>query len=376
MSTIVDNAVPGPATHALIVAVGYYHHLPGGAGRTVQNTMGLRQLTTPPLSAKAVVDWLVNDYKNPAAPLGSIELLASAPGGYTYGARTVDGATLNNVLAARDSWLPRLEGNPGNVAFFYFCGHGVERDTQYLLLEDFGASDADPMAASIDLDRFHDHMTACPADTQIFVADACREVPWELITTYDAMGTAVVQGQRGGNTDRKAPILRAAAQGRPAFGAPGEVTLFTQALLAALRGAGAVEEPYASDHWVVRYFHLASAIRALLANVPEGTPRQEFRTGGEGGDILLAELAGPPQVSVQLDFIPPETAAYATIELSSALRNVICSRQPIDGLWRAEVPAEYAYQLAATYTGDRYPPLNRPIPVLPPMLLFSVQVTP
>jgi Caspase domain len=376
MTTVVENAVPGPATHALIVAVGYYHHLPGGEGRTAQDTMGLSQLTTPPLSAKAVIDWLVNDYKNPAAPLGSIELLVSEPGGFTYGTRPVDGATLNNVLAARDCWLPRLNGNADNVAFFYFCGHGVERDTQYLLLEDFGASEADPMAASIDLDRFHDGMTACRADTQIFVADACRQVPWDLIPTYGDMGTALVRRKLGGNTDRTAPILRAAAQGQSAFGAPGEVTRFTQALLAALRGAGAVEEPDSSDHWVVRYFALAGAVGALLANAPEGTPRQESRTGGEAGDVLLAELAGPPQVSVQVDCVPPETATYVNIELSSAIRNVTRSSQPIDGLWHAEVPADYAYRLAATYTGDRYPPLCRTVPVLPPMRRFPVQVTP
>ena len=215
---------------------------------------------------------------NSAAPLGSIELLMSTEDDFRYGGTAVDRATLPNAQRSVQGWFNRCHGNAGNLALFYFCGHGLERDKQYLLLEDFGEAPLDPLAASIDLDRFHDGMAACAADSQVFLADACRQVPWDLIKTYGDMGTPLIPPRLGGNTDRNAPILRAAAQGRPAFGAPGEVTNFTRALLLALRGAGATEELDGTDRWVVRYLALASAVQTLLAETPADGGRQECRT--------------------------------------------------------------------------------------------------
>lgn len=29
MTLIYESPIPGPATHALVIGVGYYHHLPG-----------------------------------------------------------------------------------------------------------------------------------------------------------------------------------------------------------------------------------------------------------------------------------------------------------------------------------------------------------
>ena len=90
------------------------------------------------------------------------------------------------------------------MALFYFCGHGLERDKQYLLLEDFGETPLDPLAASIDLDRFHDGMAACAADAQVFIADDPERPYWESwaaalealvvglgLTTPDALDAAI-----------------------------------------------------------------------------------------------------------------------------------------------------------------------------------------
>jgi Caspase domain len=375
MTLIVDNRPTGPALHAFVIGVGYYRHLPGGSGPVLDNTLDLEQVRTPPLSAQAVLHWLTTDYANTAAPLGTVELLMSTEDDFRHGTTPVDRATLANTQQAVDAWFDRCTRSPGNLAFFYFCGHGLERDKQYLLLEDFGQAPRDPLAASIDLDRFHDGMAACAADTQVFIADACRQVPWDLIRTYGDMGNPLIPPALGGNTDRNAPILRAAAQGRPAFGAPGEVTNFTSALLLALRGAGATEELDGTDRWVVRYLALASAVQTLLAETATEGARQECRTGGEAADLLLAELRTPPEVTVQIDCHPPDSAPFAALTLTSELRGASYDRQPGAGSWRLSVPADYAYRLAATYLDGRYPAWARNVPVLPPLRRISAQVT-
>lgn len=374
MTMIINTQVNGPALHAFVIGVGHYRHLPDGADPVSAKTFGLQQVTTPPLSVRAVLDWLTNDYPHPESPpVGSIELLMSVDGGFAYDGNLVDGATLPNVQSAVNDWFQRCDSHADNVALFYFCGHGLERDKQYLLLEDFGQLPLNPLAMSVDLDRFHDGMVACRADTQIFIADACREVPWDLLKMGNGLGDPLLPPILGGNTDRNAPILRAAAQGQSAFGVPGQVTHFTQALLRALRGAGASEEPDNSDHWTVRYFRLVGAVQRLLADGPPEMNRQQCRTGGEAGDVILAHLPGPPEVTVQIDCVP---ADVAELELSSELRKVTQSWEPSAVSWRLEVPADYAYRLAAAYVDGRYPAWYRFVPVLPPLFRLSVGETP
>lgn len=147
MTTVVDKKVHGPALHAFVIGVGHYRHLPGGSGTILKNPLGLDQITEPPLSARAVLEWLTRDYypHSEGPPLGSIELLLSQHGGYQYKGAAVDEATLPNAEAAAYSWYQKCDSRHGNVAFFYFCGHGLQRDKQYLLLEDFGQAPMNPM---------------------------------------------------------------------------------------------------------------------------------------------------------------------------------------------------------------------------------------
>ena len=181
MTTLLDTETADTALHALIIGVGDYPHLPGGTGTTTQADLGLGQVSTPVPSALAVCNWASTEYGNAAAPLGSIELLISARDPYDVplGGISVDRATEANVRDAVQRWLQRADRNPGNIALFYFCGHGVEKDNQYLLLEDYGANQYQPTEASIDLNGFHTGMLSCKAGTQLFFADACRQVPWD-----------------------------------------------------------------------------------------------------------------------------------------------------------------------------------------------------
>ncbi|WP_327731339.1 caspase family protein [Streptomyces sp. NBC_00487] len=369
MTTVLDKQTRDAAVHAFVIGVGAYRHLPGGSGPLMANTLGLEQIQEPALSARAFLDWLTGDYPHPSGvPLGSIELLMSTSDDpYRYDGHDIAPADLPNAQLAASSWIERCNANKANVTLFYFCGHGFARDHQYLLLEDFGQAPLNPMSTSIDLNRMRYGMARCEADTQIFISDACRQVKWDLLKTFDTLGDPLIPPIMGGNADRNTPVLLATRKGGTALGAPGQVTYFTQALLAALRGAGG-EDPGNNDTWVVRYRKLADAVQDLLTYGPFGPAtgeRQCCRTDGESENVILGHLPGPPLVSLQIDYDPPESAEVATLSLDSSHRNFHQTRNQIAGPWQLKAPASCWYQLQASYLdGTSW---SRPVAVLPPL---------
>jgi hypothetical protein len=75
-----DRVKPGVVqTHVLVIGVGHYRHLPGGDGPIVpaDREYGLGQLTSLPISARAFAKWMLTNYENPVAPIGSVDLLLS-----------------------------------------------------------------------------------------------------------------------------------------------------------------------------------------------------------------------------------------------------------------------------------------------------------
>ena len=98
MTLVLHKPEIRPATHAFVVGVGRYTFLDGGAHPAAKVAgWGLKQLSSPPLSATAIADFLLGELDNPKAPLGSVELLLSPEGRYrapTGGAsHAVDPAT-------------------------------------------------------------------------------------------------------------------------------------------------------------------------------------------------------------------------------------------------------------------------------------------
>lgn len=67
----------GPATHAIVIGVGAYPHLIGGAGPLTNRNEGMAQLSSPPLSARALAEWLIESLHDPSKPLATVALLLS-----------------------------------------------------------------------------------------------------------------------------------------------------------------------------------------------------------------------------------------------------------------------------------------------------------
>jgi len=144
MPLLLDRPVQGRKTHAFVIGVGNYPH--AKAGRGVQEKLRrVPDLTSAADSAKLMCDWLLENQDRLAAPLATLDVLVSDPLGpnqrYQWARGPADPATEANVSARGLEWYERVVAEPGNVAFFYCCGHGASHLQQpVLFLEDLNQS--------------------------------------------------------------------------------------------------------------------------------------------------------------------------------------------------------------------------------------------
>lgn len=259
---IVTNA---PRLHAFVVAVADYPHLNGGAGPLALQPLGLSQVTTPRYTGLAIADWLLTRYQNPACPLGSVEMLLSPtePVPSRNGPVVAEAATMAKIEAAFMRWKNRCSGDPGNIAWFYFCGHGVSKDAQYLLPGDYGDPGIFQWKNNIDFDGLRVGMRSCAAQTQIFFVDACRETPLALLTQLNVRGNALTDAGFADSVNCSAAYY-ATTPGRQAYGPDNGVTYFGQALLSCLNGVGAIKK---GPNWVVDTYSLGNALGQTMVQL-------------------------------------------------------------------------------------------------------------
>jgi hypothetical protein len=231
-----------PRLHALVIGVADYPHLIDGTGKPAADQLGLRQITTSLHTAKAVTQWLLHGYNNPDRPLGSVETLISPAqkladlGG---AAVDVEAATFGQIKAAFSRWVKRCSSHPENIAFFYFCGHGLQKEQQYLLPQDFADPDLLSMWENcINFDKMRTGMQSCKAQTQLFFVDACRETPFGVLSQKNVDGQELISSTFTDSVKCSAAYM-ATTSGRQAFGPADDVTYFGQAVIACLDGIAA-----------------------------------------------------------------------------------------------------------------------------------------
>lgn len=175
-------------THVFIVGVGEYPCLVGGKGTLLEDTMGLGQLSSPPVSAAALASWFLGrqghsgaavGFNNPDAPLATVEMLLSPAQSYAgpgLAEVPVAAATHANIVQSFKLWKDRVAAHDGNVAVFYFCGHGVKGVNDYLLPSDFGALNPNnPWGEAIDIKITAEAMRRLSSGPLYFFIDACRK---------------------------------------------------------------------------------------------------------------------------------------------------------------------------------------------------------
>ena len=123
----------------------------------------------------------------------------------------------------------------GDVAVFYYSGHGMELDgTNYLAPVEFSAAwdEVDARHGSLNVNWVQEKMAAAGAAVRIVILDACRDNPFESTRTFTRGGLAGMSASGG-------LVAYAARAGEVADDDPGaENGLYTKHLLAALREPG------------------------------------------------------------------------------------------------------------------------------------------
>ncbi|MEW2399375.1 caspase family protein [Streptomyces sp. NPDC046862] len=315
-----DGDAGPPCTHALVIGVGKYPRLAGGQA-PVADPDGMRQLSSPPVSARAFANWLLAEYHDPLKPLGSVALLLSEdqPAPYvnprTRSPHDVDVATIGNILEAVKQWYDRGNSHIDNRLVFYFCGHGISQgEDMSLLAADIFEDEHNPLNGALDFAGLMNGLKRCKATQQVFFVDACRsnsDVLIESSGTRFAGQLPLGAGTRPLELPRRFHIpYYATLAGDQSHARPGQVSLFTEALLRSLAGA-ASDDP--EGDWRVNTSHLLEAIDHFLhqpcfAGAVAGV---QVPSVGELPVFVLHQLPGPPVVPVYVGCEPAQDNAEA-----------------------------------------------------------------
>lgn len=317
MPDILQRAArPGPGTHALVIGVSDYPFAVDPASWLVQDGLAIGSLSSAAKSASDVAAWLLAEYNNPDAPLASLRVLLSPVRGERINKLVkplldpvASRATSEIVEKEITAFQADCKSDLGNMVFVYVAGHGVQTTTRscVVLLNDIG----DPalpnrLRAGLDVAGFHAAMNSPtnPAK-QIWFSDACRQAP-AVLNAFVALPGAICPDIPPGHVDTS-PLILSASTGESAY-ARARGTLFSEALLAGLRGA-AVRGPDDNSiaDWHVRLFDLISWVDARVKAVSKANSAdQSIDPTGRVLDLVLQRFAQPPDVRVTLKLSPSD----------------------------------------------------------------------
>jgi uncharacterized caspase-like protein len=312
---IPNGATPG--THALVIGVSDYPFLDGPDATEEGADFGLSSLTSAARSASEVANWLLTEYRNPAAPLASLRVLLSPAGNESIHpavAAALPGpvpATRAAVEADLRSLRDACRQSGDNVCFVYIAGHGIQLTKRgaVVLLHDF----ADPghlnkLHGAIDVVGCHDGMEESEiAQSQVWFADACRQRP-DVALRFERMEGALTLDERLGRV-RASPLYLASSTRESAFGEVGGTSIFSQALLWALRGGGAVGPDEHCPEWHVSTARLGTILFNRVKEVAAAAGESQLvDVMGPQLEVAVQRFAAPPDVDIVVN-LRPEGAA-------------------------------------------------------------------
>ena len=328
--------MPNNRLHVLIIGVSEYLHLPGVADPMTPHALGLRKLSSPALSAFRVHQWLRSHEKELPLPLGDVFLLLSPSQAEIAADANLSSAqaagsflpcTLQNVQKAAEQWRNAAAVDPGEMTWFYFGGHGVQRSKNdaVLLLEDFGQGFGGALQHAIDVNTLFNGMAPSAsrsdiARRQIYFVDACRMIPKEFKKIETQNPSQVFLVELSGQDDRRAPIFFATVSGATAEGFKAKPSLFTEVLLQCLNGSAGkpVDDDRGNVLWMVTSGSMPNAMRTFFDEWRRyGRVDQAFTVGGlVPEEVPLRTLPGPPQVEVLVDIDPDVARNLASLNVT------------------------------------------------------------
>jgi len=382
-----ENPAITVGTHAVIIGVGSYPHLNGGNKPLCEDHEGLKQLTSPPVSARRFADWLIASFNNPSKPLASVALLISEETNVVSGQTAkytnpktgaeydIERALIDNVKDAVGEWKDRADNSVDNMTIFYFCGHGIAQGTDAsLLTEDYGANKNDALEGAIDFRRFNLGMLRCAAAEQCFFIDACRASSDTLLENRDYFGLPLIsikKDARRGKPSRRGPVFYAALAGDSAYARPNQPTVFTDALLKSLNGAGSNDQ---DGDWRVETSRLMDALDYFMQRqLEDGHKLVQIPATGDASKVQIHYVANP-LVPVEVACVPDsETAkAYFDCQQGGASKG---SRPPGEPKkWLLEL-SPGNHEFIATYPKTAFKPASKTEFVRPAFRRIALEAT-
>ena len=259
--------VNGPATHVIAIGVGHYPHLTGGGASLSRYHLGMKQVSSPPLSARLVADWFIREFDCSECPLGSVSLLLSEPqpksftNTQSHAAYQVPRADTPQIEAALKAWSKRAETHDKSRLILYFCGHGLAEGSQNLFLfSDYGEDDDNPLKGALNYDSFMSGLATRKASLQFLLFDACRTSA--TIATLNRNGgqyffSADNERRFGIEEEMQQCPIFSTELDREALGRPGEPTLCAKAFIRVMRGACCKED---GDYWYITTHQVREAL--------------------------------------------------------------------------------------------------------------------
>ncbi|MFN8288713.1 MAG: caspase family protein [Chitinophagaceae bacterium] len=369
MTLLFDNTQASPQVHVLLIGVGGYPFLKNGVSAFTQVFDGashLGQLTSPPVSVAHVYNTIMELHQQNAwiTPLGSIDVLVSpAPGGSNLvSGQPVRPASMNNIRDAYFAWKNRCDTNEENIAFFFFCGHGVEKGEHYLLAEDFGSIPQNPWQQGFSFESTRRAFYKCKAKTQLFFIDACRYVTSDMLT-HDIPVNPIEPPSFRSTTCKYDLVQKAAAPNEGAYGEVQSPSFYTKALIGALKGDVAERD---SGEWKIGTAKLSAKMNELLGEVMPGQeyPQRCISTTSDVRDII--KLDEPPVAMLSVTCEPDEALPLAELSCKNVKTAKEETRVPQAQPWNIKVQAG-VYRVKARFLAGGFTDIEEMTPVSPPL---------
>ena len=329
--------------HALVIGISRYSHL-RARGAPTERSLGLRPLNSGALSAYRVFEWLNEADELSGRRMGSVRLLV-APSRTEMQAEPAlrehtAACTLKAIQTAAAEWRRDAATDKDNLAFFYFAGHGVQREgsDHVLLLQDFGDGAGPLLDNAIDSASLIGGMAlskAWPdmALTQWYLLDACRMRPAAFVAYQDMKSGAVwdrVQTTNSQRREMRRAIVHTAVDGSSAFAKRGRQSAFSEALLACLRGGAARMRQDGSGTWEVTITSLQDALNDEFEQIARDhgiTQHADWSVVG-GGPFVIRRLTAPPLVEVEVELDPEEAQTCTVLELRDSEERIVHELRP------------------------------------------------
>ena len=320
-------------THVLAIGIGHYDHLPNGGGTPTQHHLNLKQLTSPPASARKVATWFIEKFDCSDKPLGSVSLVLSeaAPASITNPRTgqqfTVPTGTTDEVREALKAWLVRAD-NPDSRIILYFSGHGFAEGLDNLyLLRDYGKDSEDPLLGALNYQKFLTGLSHRKPSNQFLLFDACRSAD-PMVSLNRTGGQAIFGANPAGRLGlaqsmQQCPVFSTELD-RLAFGVANEASLCARAFIRAMSGACSKR---VGGSWYVTTDRIVEALSDLqnreLRNANQAIKAKASEAMKQAADansharIPLRKMQGVPSIPV---FVRLANAALAPAFKIKAVR--------------------------------------------------------